>query len=151
MFQRAERWKADSEADRKDTDEDDGEGCNYLSQYMSASEPQAAIIYDAPKHACDGINILSENKRDLIDENITKHTSCRSCDGTHDYVHPDRETGLQAFLDTYNGEESDSYGIEDEEGVVQAYKLVSEQDNEDQGNCRDDDIRGLMHPEWRET
>ena len=118
---------------------------------MSASQPQAAIIYDSSQHACNGIYILSENKGNLIDEDIPEHSTRCTGYGAHNYIHPYRETGIKALLYPDHGEQANTDCIKYKEGIVQAYKLVSEQDNEDQGNCRDDDIRGLMHPEWREA
>lgn len=115
---------------------------------MPAAKPQAAIVNHTSQHTCDGINILTENQRNFIDENIAEHTSCRSRDGAHDDIHPHRETGIETFFHPDDGEKTYTDGIEDEEGVVQTYQLVPEEDNEYQGYCSDYHIRWLVHPEW---
>ncbi len=55
-----------------------------------------------------------------------------------------RSIGLR---DTYDYEESESDGIKDEEGVIEADDLASEDNREDKSESRDDQIGWLDEPE----
>ena len=57
-------------------------------------------INNAADNTGNGINILTENQRFLIDEHIADHTSGSTGNATHDNRHPERVAHIQGLFDS---------------------------------------------------
>ena len=93
-----------------------------------------------------GINIFSENQRNLVNQDIADHTAESPRNRPHHNGHPHRESECQRLLDTDHAKQSQPYRIENKESIVQANHIFPEYDNEEQRQSRYDEIRGLFHP-----
>ena len=100
-----------------------------LRQRRSDPHLQASVINKASKHACQCINIFSEDQGYLVNQDIADHTaeSPRNC--PHHNSHPHRKPECQRLLDTDHTEQSQPDGIENEESIVQANHIFPEYDN----------------------
>ena len=69
-------------------------------------------VSDAAYYTRHRIDFFSENQGDLIDKDITNHTSCGTCDTTHDDGYPKRIAQSDTFPHTDHRKQSQSDGIE---------------------------------------
>ena len=122
---------------RKYSGENHRGGSKNLRKYVSAACKRAYVIHHPSHYTSNGIYVLSENQRYLIDEYVPEHTSRGTGDCSHYDVEPERITFRKASLDPHNGEKTDSDRVEDEEGVVQTDKVLPEYDDEKKGYRRD--------------
>ena len=132
-----EGWQADVEVDRQDANYNDGNGREDLEQGRADAGKEQQPIDHPASGAGQGIDVLSENQRHLVDQHVAEYSSCRTCYASHYDVHPHRVSGHQAFLDSHNREKAQTNGVEDEEGVVQTDKVLPEYDDEKKGYRRD--------------
>ena len=83
-------------------------------------------IGEAAHHAGHSVDVLTEHEGNLIDEHVAQHTTCRTGKGTHDGGYPKGEACVEGLLYTYYGEEGKANGVEEEEGVVHSYQILTE-------------------------
>ena len=118
-----------------------------LCQRRADSHLQASIINKASEHACQRINIFPEYQRHFINQNIADHPSESPRNRPHHNSHPHREPESERLFDTHYAEQPQPDSIEYKERILQADHIFPEDDNEEQCQCRYDEIRGLLHPE----
>ena len=90
---------------------------------------------------------VAEDQGGIIDQDISDKPTegARHC--THNDSHPPRVARSKGLGDTHHDKETESDGIEEEEGVIEPYDLPTEDDGEGQCQPRDNEIRGLYEPE----
>ena len=133
-----EGWQADVEVDCKDAYYNDGNGREDLEQGRADAGKEQQPIDHPASGAGQGIDVLSENQRHLVDQHVAEYSSCRTCYASHYDVHPHRVSGHQAFLDSHNREKAQADGVEDEESVLQPHYPPLENDHDYQGQKCDE-------------
>ena len=86
----------------------------------------AQPVSDAAYYTRHRIDFFSENQGDLIDKDITNHTSCGTCDTTHDDGYPKRIAQSDTFPHTDHRKQSQSDGIEYKKGIIQTDQPATE-------------------------
>ena len=83
----------------------------------------------------------------VIEQHITNHTTCGTCNTSQDDSNPERLSEEQAFLDAGNGKECKTERVEHEPRILQPFHLLMEEDDEKQGYRRANQVHGGGHPE----
>ena len=91
--------------------------CNDGVAAQAATYP----VGEAAHYTGHGIDVLTEDKGDFVDEDIAKHTTRSTGKSTHDGSYPEGEACIEGLLYTYNSKEGETNGVEDKEGVVHSY------------------------------
>ena len=118
MFLTFQGGQADVVLHRQDAREEYTHATSNLGDDGVRAEATAYPIGKAAHHAGHSIDVLAEDKGYLIDEDITQDSTCCTSEGSHDGCYPEGKTGIEGLLYTYYGKESQTDGVEDEEGVV---------------------------------
>ena len=131
----------------KQTDGADGyEGGNhrYVETHAKIAEAPVDETADNTSHR---INLLAENHRLLIQENIADDASERTRDATHDDGYPERETAIEGLLDSGYVEKRQTQGVEKKPGIVQTLQIMMAQDDHQLCQQREEQIDRTRHPE----
>lgn len=85
----------------------------------------------------------------MIHEYVAEHAACGSGQGSHDDGHP---KGVvigcgECLLDARYGEHGQADGVEQEPGGVLVDELLAEYHHPDEGNARENEVDGVVHPE----
>lgn len=133
--------------DSKQADEDDSGSTGNLRNEWRCVIDQREGIDDATDETGQCIDVTAEDERYLVDEDVTNHAACSSCEHTHDIGGPQRKAGIVRLLETYDGEERQADGIKEEDGIGDTIDETVEEDEEDQCQTIDGEIDPLRHPE----
>lgn len=134
--------------DCQDAYQYDGYGRADLEEGRTDVEEQQKPIDHSASGAGQGIDVLAENQGHLVDEHVAEYTSCSACHTSHYYVYPHGIPGYETLFEADYGEEAQTYGVEDEEGVLKTHYPFLEYYDDDEGEQGDEHIRRLHHPEW---
>ena len=108
------------EQDSQETDDDDYHGTTNGTSLYRKTLGIAPGIENATCETGQGIDVTTENKRDFVYQDIAQDTSCRTSQHTHGTGRPEREIGIQSALYAYDGEQSQSNGVEQKNGIGNA-------------------------------
>ena len=100
-----------------------------------------------PRTQAASIEVCTEDQGCFVDQYVAQKPSERAGDCPHDDSNPPGEACGIGLRYTYDHEESEADGVKDEEGVIEADNLASEDDREDKSESRDDQIGWLDEPE----
>lgn len=106
-------------------------------------------IEDSSGYAGHGIYLFLEDERLLVEKDVADDATCGSRDAAHDNGHPDGMSAIESLLKAGDGEEGEAKRIEHEPGVVEALERTGEDNDEDLGQGRADQIERRCHPERR--
>ena len=101
----------------------------------------------AAEDTCQGVDLLAEDERLLVDEDVAQYAACSAREGAHDDGDPERKARREGLLDADDREEPQSDGVEDEEGVVESDEVAAQHDDDAQCDGRDDEVDAVEHPE----
>ena len=101
----------------------------------------------SPEDARDCIDLLMEDDRFVVEQHIADDPTGRTRDTSHDNRHPIRLSEEDTLLDTRDGEECQSEGVEDEPCVFQWFHPFSEEGHRQQCDSRTYHIYRCRHPE----
>ena len=88
-------------------------------------------IEESAGNAGHRIDLFLEDEGFLVEEDVADDAACRSRDASHDDGDPDGMSAIEGFLESGDGEEGESEGVEDEPRVVEALEGTGEDDDED--------------------
>lgn len=115
------------------------------SQFMKDYECESA------NNAGCCINLLSEDHRDLVTENVTDHTSKSSCHGSQGYADNGIEVVLNSYFNSRNRKYSETYCVEKKQGFLQVIKFISKDDRNYCDHPYKVDVNNILHPGHRGT
>ena len=124
-----------------------GQGTSHLRYDRRSLEDQGIGIEQATNHAGQCVNIATEDERHLVDQNIAQDATGRTRTHAHDVARPVRETGLERLLEANDRKQTQSDGIEQEDGARYATDGLVQEDEGQQGQQDDEQIDPLCHPE----
>ena len=122
--------------DGQGTGEEDDATCNNLTKIGLHPQKATKPIGNTAQHACHGVDFLTENQGDFIDEYIAQHTAGGTRHTTHDDGHPEGITQRFGLLEAYHGEKRQTDGVEDEERIVQVDEILAESNYPKQRQAR---------------
>ena len=86
----------------------------------------AYIINQTSENTRQRINILPENQRLLVNQDIAQHSTKRARDRTHHDRHPHRETELQGLINPNHDKQAQTDRIENKKSVIQMNDISPE-------------------------
>ena len=111
--------QADVVFDGYDAAQNDTHRRDELRRDMPHADGQADAIKESADDTGQGVDVLPENQRHLVDKNVADDTAHGPRHHPHDNGHPHRESGVERLLDADHGEQPQPDGVEYEERVVQ--------------------------------
>ena len=107
--------------------------CHDKTEHRAPSYRQSKGLYSPIHHSADnrshGIYLLVENHRFVIKQDITYHTTSRTCNASHDNGNPERLTKQQAFLYSGYSEQRQTQSVKYKPGIFQRFHPMSEPHN----------------------
>ncbi len=141
--------QCDLETNREQPDGDDqGDGCQIGIFIRKGRLTQQEIPNPTQDTGC-GIDLPSENDRDLIAKDIPQHPSKAGGNGAQGNTHDGQQAGRQPFLYAHQGIEANPNGVKKEKGRAQVAKLVLQKDRQDDREGDGDHIYRILHPGYR--
>ena len=104
-------------------------------------------IEESAGNAGHRIDLFLEDEGFLVEEDVADDAACRSGDASHDDGDPDGMSAIEGFLESGDGEEGESEGVEDEPRIVEALERTGEDDDEDLSEGGADEVERRGHPE----
>lgn len=102
--------------------------------------------HDASGDTRECIDLFAEDERDFIADNIPDYPTKNRRDHAHHDANDGRDTKVQGFLQTQNGEHGDAYRIKQEKGSSEFLYCLPEQNGN--GNAYEDhkQVIEVLHP-----
>ena len=147
LFLSPELGKGDVVAHGEEAHEADEEEREEGGEAGMGSGDHEEPIEQAAGNAGHRVDLFLEDERFFVEEYVAYDAACRSGDASHDDGDPDGMSAIERLLESGDGEEGESEGVEDEPGVVEALERTGEDDDEDLREGGADEVERRGHPE----
>lgn len=131
----------------KQADGNDGDSTGNLLHRTGKSGKHGEPVDNAAGYARRSVDVLAENQRFFVDEDVADYATQRTGDGAHEDGHPHGVVEHEGFLYADDDKQTEADGVEEKERAVESDKLLAEEDDVEQRYSRDGEIPAVDHPE----